>query len=318
MSQEDATPPPDAAADDPLDEILASARAYAEEQAEVRNERRRRFASVMPKPQRCVVAWIDLLGFRAQIKEAKTPETFQKAYRRLRDVHEEFGKESASLHSDQAELNAGMGKRVIALSDGLVIALNLEAGTAAAQVSHVYDRIGFFLEELRLAQARCASVGNFVRGGVALGYFWFEDDIMLSPALVEAYEMESQKKLAKNPVIILKRDFSEAVRALKTKAGYARNSDPMHDLFRECELMAPAERDEHVMLNFMPVFAYDDDPTPWLRRYRERLTACIAAAQDDGVRAKYEWLMDYAREFVRERHPASEAAIFDYTDPIDT
>lgn len=318
MSQEDTTPPPHAAADDPFDGILASAHAYAEEQEAVRNERRRRFASIMPEPQRCVVAWIDLLGFRAQIKEANTPETFQAAYRRLRDVHEEFGKESASPHADQAELNAGMGKRVVALSDGLVIALNLEDDSPSAQVSHLYDRIGFFLEELRFAQARCASMGNFVRGGVDLGYFWFEDDIMLSPALVEAYEMESKKNLAKNPVIILKRDFSEAVRDLKTKAGHSKKSDPMHGLFRDCEWMAPAERRQHVMLNFMPVFAYDGDPTPWLRRYRERLSACIASAQDGGVRAKYQWLMEYAREFVRERNPASEASIFGETAQIDT
>ena len=310
MSEPNEASEPDPSEPRTMEAILASANAFAVQRAAQREERRTAFQNMMPEPKRCIVAWVDLLGFRAQICDADTPEKFQAAYRRMREVHEEFGKETATLDPDQAELNVGMGKRVIALSDGLVIALNLEDDNPMAEVAHRYDQIGAFLEDLRFAQARCASAGNFVRGGVADGYFWFEGDILLSPALVTAYEMESSDTLAQNPVIILQRDLSERIRALRDEVGYSEDSDPMRNLFRDCEWMAEPQRSQHVMLNFMPVFDYDGNATPFLTRYHQTLLAKREAAPSPRARAKYDWLIQYAREFVQAEYPQNESMIF--------
>ena len=301
--------PPSSLPEGSTEDILARVKGFASQRAAGRAERRERFAQVKPKPQLSVVAWVDLLGFREQICKADTPEKFQAAYRRMRDVHQEFDKETASVESDQGELNKSLGKCIVALSDGLVIALNLENDSPASEVSSHYEQVGSFLEALRLAQARCASVGNLVRGGVALGYFWFQDDILLSPALVSAYEMESKKHLAKNPVIILSRELADKLRAMKTSEGYSDDFDPMDDLFRDCEWMDEPARSEHVMLNFMPIFLDDDDPTPFLRSYHQRLINARAAAPDP-AKAKYDWLIKYAREFVSSELPALEETIF--------
>jgi hypothetical protein len=225
----------------------------------------------------------------------------------MRDVHQEFDKDTASVQPDQAELNASLGKRILALSDGLVITLNLEADCPAAEFSSYYERVGLFLESLRLAQARCASVGNLVRGGVALGYFWCEGDILLSPALVEAYQMES--KIARNPVIILRRDLANALRAMRASEGYGANFDPMDNLFRDCEWMETPVRSDHVMLDFMPMFLEDDDPTPFLKRYRQHLIEGRASAPN-AAKPKYDWLIQYAREFVVAELPSVEETIF--------
>lgn len=232
-------------------EISAEVGRLAERRGAARESRRARFEQVVPQPNRSIVAWVDLLGFREQMCSADTPDKLQAAYRRMRDVQAEFDKESASVHPDQGEMNAAMGKRVIALSDGLVIALNLENSSPVTEYSSRYDRIGFFLEGLRVAQAELAYQGNFLRGGVSFGHFWFEDDILLSPALVDAYEMES--KLARNPVIVLKRELADAIRSMRAGEGYAEDDDPMSDLFRDCEWMEDPARSEHVMLDFMPV-----------------------------------------------------------------
>jgi hypothetical protein len=312
MSQPSETPNNESGATEPIDAMFAEVKAFARKQAAMREVRRRQFEEKQPNPKWSIVAWIDLLGFGDQISKADTPEKFQAAYRRMREVHEEFGKETASVHADQAEVNEGIGKRVIALSDGLVIALNLERDCPDAQETHIYDRIGSFLEDLRMAQARCASAGIIMRGGVALGYFWHQDDILLSPALVSAYEMESKKTLAKNPVIILRRDLAESIRALRTKAGYSEDLDPMHNLFRDCDWMEESARAEYVMLNFMPVFTYEDDPTPFLQRYHEHLISMRASAPV-AAKPKYDWLMQYAREFVRAKCPAIEEQIFGAT-----
>lgn len=291
------------------DEISAEVQAFANQRAATRSERRARFAGVQPIPKLCIVAWVDLLGFSEQIRDADTPEKFQAAYRRIRDVHEEFDKETASAEPDQGELNESLGKRIIALSDGLVIALNLEGDSPAATISSHYEQIGSFLEALRLAQARCASVGNFVRGGIALGYFWFEDDILLSPALVQAYEMETRATLARNPVIIMRRDLANEVRALKSEEGYTDDYDPMENLFRDCEWMEERERSEHVMLDFMQIFDEDEDPLPFLQRYYQTLNQAREAAPER-ARSKYDWLIEYAREFVSQKLPHLTAAVF--------
>ncbi len=290
----------------PLDGIIAEALASTKQKAAAHAARRAQFEQVQPEPKRCIVAWVDLLGFREQICNADTPEKFQVASRRMRDVHEEFDKETASVYADQGELNAGLGKRIIALSDGLVIAQQLD-DNPIDEINSEYEIVGTFLESMRLAQARCASVGNLVRGGIAIGYFWFEGDILLSPALVEAYKMESE--LAQNPVIILRRDLVVQLRSMKASEGYSDDFDPMGNLFRDCEWMAEPERSEHVMLDFMPIFLDEDDPTMFLRSYCQHLIDGRAVAPDS-AKPKYDWLMHYAREFVAAELPSLEETIF--------
>lgn len=279
----------------------------ARQRAADRTERRARFDEIAPKPSNSIVAWIDLLGFREQIVAADTQDKFQAAYRRIREFQEEFDKETASLDPGQADINENFGLRIVALSDGLVIAINLEEGAVDGNLIGFYDRVGFFLDGLRLAQARCASVGNFLRGGIALGPFWFEDDILLSPALVSAYEMET--KFAKQPVIILERDIAEGLGKMKQGAGYAKDSDPMEDLFRDCEWMENPSRSKYVMLNFMPLFLDNEDPAPHLREYYQHLLVARDNAPEK-ARMKYDWLISHAHEFVASELPQLEEAIF--------
>jgi hypothetical protein len=274
-----------------------------------RAARRAHFSQVKPKPRVSLVAWVDLLGFREQILDADTTEKFQAAYQRLRAVQEEFWKESASLDPDQAKVNANWGVSIVALSDGVVIALQLEGVDLDTANPSLYDRIGEFLESLRLAQARCASVGNFLRGGVALGNFWFDQDILLSPALVQAYEMESRKTLAQNPVIILPRELVYKLRSMKSGEGYGEEIDPMEDLFRACEWMEEPARSEYLMLNFMPVFLYDNDPPKALHDYYQHLVSAQESAPDK-AKSKYDWLIGYAKEFTASKLPQHEETIF--------
>jgi len=248
-----------------------------------------------PKRKIHLVAWIDLLGFKEELKAADTEEKLQEAYRRIRRVHQEFDKESASANPDQNELNHHLGKRLIALSDGLVIALNLESDSPDAEVMAPYDRIGFYLEGLKLAQTRCAFRGDFVRGAVAIGSFWFEDDILLSPALVAAYEAETH--FAKNPVIVLPRNLADLVRTGRSEAGYAPDYDPMSRLFRGCEWLGESSQSEFVMLNFLHNFHDDEDPETRLPLFYEKVKSARAAAPSI-AQSKYDWLLGYIEEFV--------------------
>lgn len=289
------------------DRMLEEAIAYADEMAALRAQRRERFEGVTPIPRRCIVAWIDILGFREQIRSASTPEEFQAIYRRMLSVHAEFEKGTATAEPDQDERNHESGKRIVALSDGLVIAQDLEEDRPLAEVVSHFDELLGFLEQLRSAQACCAHAGNFVRGGVAIGYFWFDDDILLSPGLVSAYEIETHK--ACKPVIVLDRSIAAELEAWKLDAGYDRDNPVLDDLFAECDWMPEADKANYLMLNFMPTFHEERDPAPFLKRFIQRATSAREAAIDK-AKPKYDWLIDHARQFVRNELPNLEAEIF--------
>jgi hypothetical protein len=290
-----------------IDQMLKEATDYADSMAEQRTRRRERFEGVKPIPRRCIVAWVDILGFREQIRNAATPEEFQAIHRRMRSVHAEFEKGSASVEPDQEERNQESGKRIIALSDGLVIAQDLEDDRPLADVTSHFDEVFGFLEQLRCAQAYCAHAGNFIRGGVAIGYFWFDDDILLSPGLVSAYELETHK--ASNPVIVLDRSIAEELIAGKVDAGYDEDSPVLEDLFTECDWMTEGDKSKYLMLNFMPTFLEDRDPTPFLKRFVHRARSAREAAIDK-AKPKYDWLLEHARQFVASELPALETEVF--------
>lgn len=294
-----------------IDRMLDRAKAYASEMAALRAQRMERFKGITPIPRRCIVAWIDILGFKEQIRNACTPEEFQAIYQRMLGVHAAFEKGSASVEPDQEERNNQTGKWIIALSDGLVIAQDLEDDRPLADIISHFDQVYGFLEQLRCAQAYCAHAGNFVRGGVAIGYFWYDDDILLSPGLVGAYELETHK--ACNPVIVLDRSIAEVLEAGKVAAGYDQDESMVDDLFAECDWMSDTDKVKYLMLNFMPTFLEDEDPAPFLTRFIQRVRSAREAAIDK-AKPKYDWLLEHARQFVTKELPTLEADVFNYPD----
>jgi hypothetical protein len=139
-------------------------------------------------PRACLVAFIDILGFGREIEAAKTKEDLEKAYKKVLLVQKEFQKVSAADDpEEQTEVNSTYGRRVIALSDAVVVVIT--PNCPSGEMMGNYDHLGMAVFELIEAQARCvAAHGIFVRGGLSHGPFFFEDDILLSPALAKAYE----------------------------------------------------------------------------------------------------------------------------------
>jgi hypothetical protein len=182
-------------------------------------------------PSTCLVAFIDILGFRHEIEAAKTKEDLESAYRRVRLVQEEFQMESAVVDpEEQAEMNRNYGRRVIALSDAVVVVIspNCEAGAHMGG----YDHLGFAVYELILAQTLCAvRHGIFVRGGLSHGSFFFENDVLLSPALARAYDLESNH--AEYPVIAVPHATKQAILGTQKKRFYAKDADPTTAYFAE-------------------------------------------------------------------------------------
>lgn len=274
-------------------------------------------------PRPYLVAFIDILGFGNEIQCAETDQDLQKAYAKIRLVQKEFQQPSAADDPDeQSDLNLDSGRRVIALSDAVVVAITPNCPTGPVMGPH--DLFGFAIYELMLAQAICAaSHGIFVRGGISHGSFFFEDGVLLSPALARAYELES--KYADYPLIVISESTRRAILSV-SNADYEPGDDPTQRLFAKhgrrkwkgeqlyfLDYMNEMREESH--RGWMPEDRRDyldakergdeqrmlaaierrdlKDAAYFLEGHRRRLEEAYHASLTERVRKKYRWLMKY-------------------------
>ena len=126
-----------------------------------------------------IVTFLDILGFRELIRSRSAEEVDQIIKLTRRHAADEEG--------EQREL----GLRTVAFSDSVI------RMRKASETSGLH----FELMDLLHAQAGLLSYGVLVRGGIALGKVFQEDDRIFGPAFVEAYELES--KVAVYPRVVV-------------------------------------------------------------------------------------------------------------------
>lgn len=213
------------------DDMIGRLRENLQEKAAKRLAREAERAANPPDltPRACLVAFIDILGFGHEIEKACTKEDLERIYKKVRLVQKEFGKDSAADDpEEQLEINTNFGRRILALSDAIVVVITSHCPATDAMGG--YDFFGFAMYDFLLAQTRCAVAhGIFVRGAISHGSFFFEDDVLLSPALARAYELES--KHADYPVIVVPEATRRAIFEVPKKGHYARGADPTPNYF---------------------------------------------------------------------------------------
>ncbi len=318
-----------------------------EEKAAERRQRRKELWEKSITPDTRVVAWIDILGFREELlkAEADGEEGFQEAYRKLLKVRDAFEDPTASDDPDELlEGHASYGRAVFALSDGLIITASHDKAKAKGIVTD-YDLAISLLGDLILAQADCALDGIFVRGGISIGPFYFENKTLLSPALVRAYELESKK--AVYPIILISAKDVEELRKKKGYKNFAADYEPSQYDLRSFTSPRQEAGESFFHLDYLNLVTNPDtygfnkaqqeemhsgkysteerDHLFSLYRNRHAMnamvqhkTALIRAYENASiasVRTKYRWLMEYHNEAVREKlsfYP--ERAIIDLSD----
>lgn len=270
-----------------------------------------------------LVAFIDILGFGSELKNVRSEEDLKAIRKKMLFVQREFAKSSAfNEPSSQEVLNQNYGKRVLALSDAVVVAINLNCVATAKRVIDIYDLVGSSIWDLIAAQGRCACNGIFVRGGISHGPFYFENDVLLSPALAEAYAIESKR--ADYPVIAITDRTVRWIRNLPKRHKYAPGADPVDSYFRGYEAEATGEL---LFLDYMRVLVNEQhrgmvspereaynaarrrkqfdkadrifdrsvlkDAAFFLRLHRCALEAAYRSTNAEKVAKKYRWLMRY-------------------------
>ena len=96
-----------------------------------------------------------------------------------------------------------LGKRVLAFSDCVVTAVSVQ--TAFVRSEGFFDTFGAEIVDMALSQVRCIWDGYFLRGGIDIGYWYYEKGLLVSPALVAAYKEERGRAIY--PVISISKQL---------------------------------------------------------------------------------------------------------------
>ena len=234
-----------------------------------------------------------------------------------------------SASEDPTELeeeNRDYGVTVLVLSDAVVVAITPDG--PASSIMGQYDLLGFALSEITTAQARCVHRGIFLRGGISHGSFFYENNILISPALACAYELET--KYAHDPIIILRQSTLDAIKKVPRMGSGPWGDDPTSEHFKllnrryEAEPLyfldylkiagteqglrwspeghakyeaARASRDHTEAQNQFNQAAWKAQAL-YFEHHKNQLIHAYRASSEEKIRKKYRWLMTYHNESV--------------------
>jgi hypothetical protein len=269
-----------------------------------------------PKFQSALVAFIDILGFSNRLRSAATTADLLPIVSGVRQVQNAFDYRSR----DEAikKVNKMYRKQVHAFSDCVVIALPLK--------SPMTDHEGTFdplMEELTffaLSQGSCVRNGLFLRGGIDIGHWFAQKNVLVSPALANAYALEKEANV---PVFTICEKAFDFFREHKDKGFYAH--DPVSSLFKSYS--KTKSKTTRQFLDYLPVSiqslhwhrnkaqieeyrtseperrdkianqGYTDNCVDWLNEHKAAILAARSATTESSVREKYDWLIEYHNDF---------------------
>ena len=250
--------------------------------------------------QEHLVAFIDILGFGGEVLTAKDKIKFQQVYDKVKRVQKEFDMSSANKNPLlQASTNNHYGKQVLALSDSVVVAINPKCPVVGDMGSS--DFMGYSMYWMAQSQYECIlQHGIFLRGGLGVGPFLFDKDILISPAQVEAYTIES--KYAEVPVIALCQKTVDWIKS--NSQGPTGVPKWQENYFRP--LQSKSYRESLYFLDYLRVAADDggDDPFSPFNTHKKRIEENLNVGK---AKEKYQWLAKYHNDTIDRFYPSASA-----------
>ncbi len=155
-----------------------------------------------------------------------------------------------------------------------------------------------FFQLLAFVQANLLREDICIRGGVARGKFFSDDNIIFSSGLVAAYETE--KTIAKFPRIVVPQYFWSYV---------VQNGQEEEIIwFKDTYIWKDYDDDQLFIdyLNFMPHNRKDDPDHKGkdLKKHKSFIEKCLDIyAERTDLYQKYEWMANYYNSWCREEYP---------------
>lgn len=174
-----------------------------------------------------------------------------------------------------------------------------------------FRRIPAEIGMIGMAQAFCSLSGTFLRGGIATGLFAYQDDILVSQAMVEAYRIESE--IMEVPLIgMTEEQFSLFVPRIQSIIEKD-NRNPFGENFFYLKRKNPKQ--SILAINYLKIgfglFGWmyregDNEIGPpflssqkeFLRKHAKAVRKGLKLSPNHKIRKKYEYLVRYHNKFV--------------------
>lgn len=154
-----------------------------------------------------VVAFVDILGFKERVKDAKKKGNSQDIFTEFQDViSNAFGILNDSFANDCHEISGGVSDiknnyQFRIFTDCILIGSPIRKTRSPGVSIEGLDEFYKVLYMLHFLQSQLVNCGFFVRGAITVGEFYMDEVTIYGLAAIDAYEAES--KQAKYPRIIL-------------------------------------------------------------------------------------------------------------------
>jgi len=222
------------------------------------------------------IAFFDIMGFKNIIKKS---EDIQFRVKLIESLVELKGMEYS--RKNLAGIKFDYGKELTAFSDSIVISYDISNDGAIFSI----------LFDIIFMQIDLVAMGLLLRGGVTLGEVFHDAGVVVGPAMIKAYEMES--KIAIYPRII--------VDPILIDYAYEHPSFS-HSKDEEKEavlgLLCPCENN-HYYTNFLSMSSeLEYEYNNFLNNVNKLIEQGLQSS-DIGIKNKYEWLQKYYLEIKR-------------------
>ena len=272
-----------------------------------------------PKATEALVAFIDLLGFSEQVLAVHSADGLERLVNSVSTIRDYFDYQPTDPITREAQEISKT--EVLAFSDCVVVSIDLRS--AVTETQGEFDVWGSDMVVMAYAQGKAAASGRFIRGGLDKGLWFHDGGILVSPALVRAYRLETNA--AKFPVLAISDSLYVFLRDHPGRRVYSVDLDPFPSMFRS---FTDASGKKVHYLNYMELMLDDMDwqydkktveayraaepedrddivregiRKSWerfLRDHRDGIQAAHQAADNDQVKSKYAFLRGYHNEIV--------------------
>lgn len=233
-----------------------------------------------PKAQPSIVVYLDVLGFTQQVRASHDTGASDTLLQRFAAVIRQW---YVSLRGQAQSGDERRDWELKAFTDNVVLGHPIRWDDGEAELTAVMSDVALF-------QIGLAHEGFFVRGGIAAGDLYMDEDIVFGIGLLDAVEAEQK---ADTPRVVLAESAIQLVKQhLEYYASVDTSPQNRHLLFDE---------DNQFVVNYLSCSWPDHTEPPlfdWLAKHRDVLVGKLAHHRaEPHVWAKYAWVARYHNYF---------------------
>ncbi|WP_010605906.1 hypothetical protein [Pseudoalteromonas maricaloris] len=198
-----------------------------------------------------MTGFIDILGFSAKVLAAKKAKDLADLCNYINTIQDSF--EFSNKNDVTTENHKLSGKQILAFSDCLVFHVPLTS--EMTEHTGEFETIMMGLVNLAFSQAWCVNENLFIRGGLDIGWWYNQENRLISNALVTAAKREESANV---PVIALCDNLYKYLEAHENRNTYSKESDPIFKMFSLYE----DEKESFYFLDYIYLCLNNMDPHP--------------------------------------------------------